>query len=87
VCLVAEVLSRINADLIERHFAVSADTAQQFMGRLVVEKRFGDLRPDGWHYPHIRKLRLRRPRSKPKAAVEVMVSAIPNGTDVWMAVC
>ncbi len=37
VRLVAEVLTRINADLIQRHFAVSADTAQQFMERLVQE--------------------------------------------------
>ena len=35
VRLVAEALSHINADLIQRHFAVSADTAQQFMERLV----------------------------------------------------
>ena len=67
VRLVAEVLSRINADLIERHFGLSADTAQQFMDRLVAEKRFGDLQPDGWHYPPIRKLRLRRSRRKTKA--------------------
>jgi hypothetical protein len=66
VRLVAEVLSRINPDLIERHFAISADTAQQFMERLVTERRFGDLQPDGWHYPPVRKLRLRRTRRKPK---------------------
>ena len=64
VRLVAEVLSRINVDLIKRHFAVSADTAQQFMNRLVAEKRFRDLSPDGWHYPPVRKLRLRRTRAK-----------------------
>ena len=68
VRLVAEVLSRINADLIERHFGLSATTAQQFMTRLVIERRFGDLQPDGWHYPPIRKLRRHRPRRKPMAA-------------------
>jgi hypothetical protein len=68
VRLVAEALSHINANLIQRHFAVSAGTAQQFMERLVAEKRFGDLQPDGWHYPPIRKLRRHRPRRKPMAA-------------------
>ena len=67
VRLVAEVLSRINVDLIVRHFSVSADTAQQFMERLVAERRFGDLQPDGWHYPPVRKLRLRRTRRTTKA--------------------
>ena len=67
VRLVAEVLSRINGDLIERHFAVSANTAQQFMNRLVAEKRFSDLSPDGWHYPPVRKLRVRRSRRTTKA--------------------
>jgi hypothetical protein len=56
--------------LIVRHFGLSADTAQQFMERLVQEKRFGDLRSDGWHYPPIRKLRLRRTRRKPKVTNE-----------------
>jgi hypothetical protein len=65
VRLVAEVLSRINVDLIERHFDLSSDTARQFMDRLVAEKRFGDLQPDGWHYPPVRKLRARRFRGKP----------------------
>src|SRR5207342_746268 len=68
VRLVAEVLTRINADLIQRHFAVSADTAQQFMGRLVAEKRFGNLQPDGWHYPPIHNLRPHRPRRDQMAA-------------------
>ena len=72
VRLVAEVLSRINADLIERHFAVSADVAEQFMDRLVAEECFGDLQPDGWHYPPVRKLRLRRTRRKPKVTNKVM---------------
>jgi hypothetical protein len=67
VRLVAEALSHINADLIKRHFAVSADIAQKFMERLVAEKRFGDLQPDGWYYPPVRKLRRRRPRRKPMA--------------------
>ena len=40
VRLVAEVLSRINAALIEKHFAVGADTAQEFMERLVKERTF-----------------------------------------------
>jgi hypothetical protein len=70
VRLVAEVLSRINSDLIERHFAVSADTAQQFMNRLVAERHFGGLQPDGWHYPPVRKLRLRRTRRTTKATTE-----------------
>ena len=68
VRLVAETLSHINADLIQCHFAVSADTAQQFMERLVAEKRFGDLQPDGWHYPPIRNLRRHRPRRNQMAA-------------------
>jgi hypothetical protein len=70
---VAEVLSRINADLIERHFGLSADTAQQFMDRLVTERRFGDLQPDGWHYPPVRTLRVRRSRGKPKVADEAKI--------------
>lgn len=70
VRLVAEVLSRINVDLIERHFGLSADTARQFMERLIAEKRFGDLQSDGWHYPPIRKLRLRRSRGKRKVTNE-----------------
>jgi hypothetical protein len=67
VRLVAEVLSRINAGLIERHFVVSADTARQYVERLVTERLFHDLQPDGWHYPPVRKLRLRRSPRKPKA--------------------
>jgi hypothetical protein len=66
VRLVSEVLSRINAGLIERHFAVSADIAQQFMERLVHERAFGEQQADGWHYPPIRKLPLRRTRRKPR---------------------
>jgi hypothetical protein len=73
VRLVAEVLSRINADLIERHFALCPDTARQFMDRLVAERRFGDLQSDGWHYPPVRKLRVRRSRGKPKVADESKV--------------
>ena len=65
---VAEVLSRFNAHLIERHFPVSADTAQEFMARLVEERLFGGLQPDGWHYLPVRKLRQRRSRRKPKIA-------------------
>jgi hypothetical protein len=66
VRLVADVLSRINADLIERHFAVGADIAQEFMERIVRERLFGEQQADGWHYPLIRKLRLRRTRRKPR---------------------
>jgi hypothetical protein len=73
VRLVAEVLSRINADLIERHFGLSAETAENFMARLVTERRFGDLQSDGWHYPPVRKLRVRRSRGKPKVADEPQV--------------
>ncbi len=50
----AEPLTHISVDLIQRHFAVSADTAQQFMERLVQEKRFGDGQADGWNYPPVR---------------------------------
>jgi uncharacterized small protein (DUF1192 family) len=73
VRLVAEVLSRINVDLIERHFGISADTARRYMERLIAEKRFGDLQPDGWHYPPIRKLRLRRSHGKTKATNDLKV--------------
>jgi hypothetical protein len=68
---VAEVLSRFNARLIEKHFALSAATAQEFMARLVEERLFGGLQPDGWHYPRVRKLRKRRPHRKPKIAKTV----------------
>ena len=70
VRLVAETLSHISADLIQCHFGVSADTAQQFMERLVAEKRFGDLHQDGWHYPRKCQERFRqsRPKRQPKAA-------------------
>jgi hypothetical protein len=68
VRLVAEPLSHISVDLIQRHFAVRADTAQQFMERLVQEKRFGDGQADGWNYPPVRKLRRHRPHRKPMAA-------------------
>ena len=63
---VAEVLSRINTGLIERHFAISADTAKEIMERLVGEKLFGEQQADGWHYPPVRKLRLKRTRRKSK---------------------
>jgi hypothetical protein len=53
VRLVAEALSHINADQIQCHFAVDAETAQLFMERLVQEKRFGDVQADGWRYPVI----------------------------------
>src|SRR5437763_17166744 len=65
---VAEVLSRINAALIEKHFAVSTATAQEFMERLVTERLFRDLQPDGWHYPLTRSKRLRRSRATRKTA-------------------
>jgi hypothetical protein len=77
VRLVAEVLSRISVDLIARHFAVSAETAQNFVLRLVAERRFGDLQPDGWHYPPIRKLRLRRSRGRP---ISTSKSKVDEGT-------
>jgi hypothetical protein len=67
VRLVADVLSRINVDLIERHFGVSPDIANEFMERLVAERRFGELNADGWHYPRLRKLRVRRSSTKLKA--------------------
>ena len=59
VRLVAEVLSRLNAQLIERHFCLDGDTARKFMDRLVEEQLFGNLQPDGWHYPLTRQMRLR----------------------------
>jgi hypothetical protein len=65
---VAEVLSRFDAQLIGRHFAVSADIAQEFMVRLAEGGQFGDLQPDGWHYPLTRQQRLRRARAARKAA-------------------
>ena len=35
------------------------------MARLVKERQFGDLQPDGWHYPRVRKLGQRRsPRKR-----------------------
>jgi hypothetical protein len=68
VRLVAEALSHINADLIQRHFSIAGDTATEYMARLVAEKRFGDRQPDGWHYPPIRKLRCHRPHRRQPAA-------------------
>ena len=38
------------------------------MARLVEERLFGGLQPDGWHYLPVRKLRQRRTRRKPKIA-------------------
>jgi hypothetical protein len=60
VRLVAEVLSRISAQLIEKHFHLDADTARKFTDRLVEEELFGNLQPDGWHYALTRQMRLRR---------------------------
>ena len=59
VRLVAEVLSRLNAQLIERHFHLDADTSRKFMDRLVEEELFGNLQPDDWHYPLTQQERLR----------------------------
>jgi hypothetical protein len=82
VCSVAEVLSRINADLIERHFAVSADEARQFLQRLVQECHFDQITPDGWHYPLMRRQRLRRLRAARKPAmVEEVIANQPATTD------
>jgi hypothetical protein len=78
VRLVAEVLSRINADLIERHFGASADAANDIMERLIQERRFGDLQADGWHYPPIRRLRLRRTRRTTKATIFGIDEAIAD---------
>ena len=64
---VAEVLSRINAALIEKHFAVTQATAQEFMERIVKEGHF-DQRADGWHYPLTQRQRLRRSHGKRRAA-------------------
>jgi hypothetical protein len=73
VRLVAEVLSRINAGLIERHFAISADAANEIIERLVGEKLFGEQQADGWHYPPVRKLRLKRTRRKSKVVNEFKI--------------
>jgi hypothetical protein len=78
VRLVAEVLSRINADLIARHFSISTAIATEYMARLVVESLFADMQADGWHYPVERQQRLRRApvtrRSRTKSkAVDAVV--------------
>ena len=57
------ILSRINPELIEKHFRVSADVARQFMAHLVADKLFGDQRSDGWHYPVTNQTRPHRSRS------------------------
>jgi hypothetical protein len=48
---VADVLARINAGLIEQHFALTANIAEEFMTRLVAEGIYGVRQEDGWHYP------------------------------------
>jgi hypothetical protein len=70
VRLVAEVLSRINAELIERHFGLGGDIASEYMTRLVACNLYGDVEPDGWHYPkkYQKPLRQSRPKRQPKAA-------------------
>src|SRR4051794_3757716 len=70
---VAMVLSRINVALVAKHFIVGPVTAQDFMERLVGERLFGGLQPDGWHYPPVRKLRRRRTPRKPKTADDLKI--------------
>jgi hypothetical protein len=60
VRLVAEVLSRINAGLIESHFLVGPITAREYMERLIGEGHFGEINADGWHYPLTRQMQRRR---------------------------
>ena len=75
---VALALSRINAQLIERQFAVSADAATAFMTRLVAEGHFDAMVIDGWHYPPARQERLRRSRAKRKL-IEVPTKVVDVG--------
>jgi hypothetical protein len=63
---VAVALSRINAQLIERQFAINPDAATTFMARLVEESHFDEIGADGWHYPLLRGEQLRRSRAKRK---------------------
>jgi hypothetical protein len=63
---VALALSRINAQLIERQFAISPDAAAAFMARLVAGGHFDAMGMDGWHCPQARQKRLRRSRAKRK---------------------
>ena len=59
----------------------------EFMERLVAEKRFGDLQPDGWHYPPIRKLRRHRPPRKQMTAnkrkTEESIADEPEPRKTW----
>jgi hypothetical protein len=64
---VADVLSRINAGLIEQHFALTASVAEEFMTRLVAEGIYGVRQEDGWHYPaRNQRRRSRRTATEPK---------------------
>jgi hypothetical protein len=63
---VAVALSRINAQLIERQFAISADAATVFMARLVEDSHFDEIGVDGWHYPLLCGEQLRRSRAARK---------------------
>ena len=61
VRLVAEVLSRINADLIQRHFSIPV-TLPPIHGAACRGERFGDVQADGWHYPPISEAACHRDR-------------------------
>ena len=93
VRLVAEVLSRLNAQLIEKHFNLDADTAREYMERLVEEGHFGKISADGWHYPLKRQERLRRssaqkPKAKPKVADSVAENVDrPGSADMSNRIC
>jgi hypothetical protein len=82
VRLVAEVLSRINAELIERYFSVPGDTATEYMVRLVADNLYGDVQATGWHYPkkYQKPFRESRPKRQPKAADRVPVDADKSPT-------
>jgi hypothetical protein len=83
VRLVAEVLSRINAELIERHFSIPGYIATEYMARLVKDSLYGDVQGDGWHYPkkYQKPLRESRPKRQPTAADVYQSSMAPPETE------
>ena len=76
VRLFAEVLLRINADLIALHFSIRAAVATEHMARLVVDDLYGDVQSDGWHYPV--KRRQRRSNKPPKAPIPKFARGPPR---------
>jgi hypothetical protein len=69
-------LSRINAQLIERQFAISPDASAALMARLVAGGHFDAMGIDGWHCPQARQERLRRPRANRKLTEKPKVNAV-----------